>query len=78
MKKTAPRPRPSLLLLLLTLTLIASGCAGNGRAVKPSVCPTLPPAPSNVMRSPRAEQSLRGLLFESDVKPTTSSAPAKP
>lgn len=78
MKKTALRPRPSPLLLLLTLTLIASGCVANGQAVKPSVSPKLPPAPSNKMRSPRAEQSLRALLFESGARPATSSAPAKP
>ncbi len=78
MKKIALRPRPSLMLLWLTCVLVTSGCATGGQAAKPSVCPTLPPPPSNVMRPPSAEQTLRGLLFEPAATPTTSSAPAKP
>ncbi len=78
MKKTGLRPRPSLMLLWLTCVLTASGCAMGGQAVKPSVCPTVSPAPANVMRQPSGEQSLRAELFESGETPTTSSAPAKP
>lgn len=78
MKKNAPLLQPSLLLLLLTSALALSACGMAGQAVKPSVCPTLPPPPSNVMRPPSAEQTLRGLLFEPAATPTTSSAPAKP
>lgn len=74
MKKVALRPRPSLL-LLLTLTMIASGYAVNGRATKPRASPKLSPAPSSVMRSTRAEQSLRVLLSESEGMQATSSAP---
>lgn len=72
MSKPALRPRPSLMLLLLTCALIVSGCAGNGRAVKPSVCPKPAQPPSNVMRSPSAESSLRARLFESVEMPTTN------
>ena len=71
-------PRLFLLPSLLICALAISGCAGSGKAVKPSVCPTLPPPPSNVMRSPQAETRLRAELFESDATPTTSSAPARP
>ena len=78
MKKTVRRPRPSLMLLLLTCALIVSGCAGNGRAVKPSVCPKPAQPPSNVMRPPSAEQSLRRLLFESEPRQIPSLPPAKP
>lgn len=78
MSKPVQRPRPSLMLLLLTCALIVSGCAGSGRGVKPSVCPKPAPPPSNVMRSPSAEKSLRVLLFESGETQTTSSPPAKP
>lgn len=78
MKKNAPLLQPSLLLLLLTSALALSACGMAGQAVKPSVCPTLPPPPANVMRQPSAEQTLRELLFEPGVKPTTSSVPAKP
>ena len=63
---------------LLICALAISGCAGSGKAVKPPVCPVLPPPPSNVMRSPQAETNLRAILFESAATPTTSSAPAKP
>lgn len=78
MKKTARRPRPSLMLLWLTCVLAMSGCGKSGPAVKPSVCPKPAPPPSNVMRSPSAESSLRVLLFESGETQTTSSPPAKP
>lgn len=78
MKKTAPRHRPSLILLWLTYVLVISGCAMGGQTVKPSVCPTLPPPPSNVMRRPSAEQSLRELLFEPAAMPMTNSEHAKP
>lgn len=78
MKKTALRLPPSLSLLWLMCVLVISGCATGGQAAKPSVCPMLPPPPSNVMRPPSAEQTLRGLLFEPAATPTTSSAPAKP
>lgn len=78
MKKTGRRPRPSLMLLWLTCAVVLSGCGTGGPAVKPSASPRLPPAPPNVMRPPSAETSLRALLFESAVTPTTSSAPAKP
>lgn len=65
-------------LLWLTCALAMSGCATNGKAAKPVACPTLPPPPPNVMRSPQAETRLRAILFESAATPTTSSAPAKP
>ena len=65
-------------LWLLSCALAISGCAGNGRAVKPPVCPTLPPPPPNVMRSPDYEQRLRAELFESGETQTTSSAHARP
>ena len=77
MKKTALQLQPLLMLSLLTLALALSACGMAGRAVKPSACPTLLPPPSNVMRPPSAEPSLRGLLFESAATPTTNSAPAK-
>lgn len=65
-------------LLLLSCALALSGCAGNGRAVKPPVCPTPPPPPPSVMRSPDYEQRLRAELFESGETQTTSSAHARP
>lgn len=67
---------PTLLLLICGLAIC--GCAGSGQVAKPVVCPTLPPPPANVMRSPQAEMRLRGLLFESGETPTTSSPPARP
>lgn len=78
MKKTALRPRPSLMLLWLTCALVLSGCATTSPRVTPTSCPRPQPAPSNVMRQPNAEKSLREELFESGETPTTSSAPAKP
>lgn len=77
MSKTDRRPKPSLILLWLTCALIATGCAGNSRAVKPEICPVLPPPPANVMREPSAEKKLRELLFVSPETATTSSEPAK-
>ncbi len=78
MKKTALRPRPSLMLLWLTCALVLSACATTSPRATPTSCPKPQPAPSNVMRQPSAEKSLRAELFESAVTPTTSSEPAKP
>lgn len=74
MNKTGKRPRPSLLLLLLLMcAMVISACGKSGPAVRPEYCPK----PSNVMRSPKAVQSLRALLFESDETQTTSFEHAK-
>ena len=78
MKMTAPRPRPSLMLLWLTCALVLSACATTSPRATPTSCPRAQPAPSNVMRPPSAEKSLRAELFESGETPTTSSAPARP
>ncbi len=78
MKKTELRPRPSLMLLWLTCALVLSACATTSPRATPTSCPRPQPAPSNVMRQPSAEKSLRAELFESGETPTTSSAPAKP
>ena len=78
MKKIALRPLPSLMLLWLTCALALSACATTSPRATPIFCPRPQPAPSNVMRPPSAEKSLRAELFESAVTPTTSSAPAKP
>ena len=78
MKMTALRPRPSLMLLWLTCALVLSACATTSPRATPASCPKPQPAPSNVMRPPSAEKSLRAELFESVETPTTNSAPAKP
>ncbi len=52
------------MLLLLACALALSGCAPNGEAVKPAVCPTLPPLPENLMQPSKAEQTVRAQLFE--------------
>jgi hypothetical protein len=70
--------KPYLLLLLLICAPAFSGCAANGPGAKPSACPTLPPPPPNVMRSPQNESALRALLFESAETPTTRSEPSRP
>lgn len=78
MKKTALRPRPSLMLLWLVCVMALSACATTSPRATQTSCPKPQPAPSNVMRPPSAEKTLRGLLFEPAATPTTSSAPAKP
>lgn len=78
MKKTALRLRPSLMLLWLVCVMALSACGTTSLRATPTVCPKPPPAPSNVMRPPSAEKSLRAELFESAETPTTSSVPAKP
>ena len=54
-----------LIVLPLTFALAVSGCAANGRAAKPVVCPQPPPLPENLKQPLQAETRLRQLLFES-------------
>lgn len=53
-----------LILLPLACALALSGCGSNGKAVKPTVCPTLPPPPANLMASPDYEQTVRAELLQ--------------
>lgn len=77
MRLPAKPLKPFRLLWLPICALAISGCAASGKVVKPAVCPTLPPPPANVMRSPQAETRLRALLFEPAATPTTNSAPPR-
>lgn len=64
--------------LLTSFGLALSGCASNGAAVKPVVCPALPPLPATLMNSPSFGTQIRGVLLESGTPPTHGSEDSKP
>lgn len=55
-----------LIALPLTFALGLCACAGNGRAARPVACPQPAPPPASLMQPPTYEQTLRGLLLESE------------
>ena len=62
----------------LICALAISGCAASGASVKPGACPTLSPAPPNLMQEPHYEQSVRAELFAPQPNATHKSGGSRP